>query len=172
MTTLFHARPYSRFIEIKSNLRTKKFHRTNLGSNFLGGSFNNRNCVRATIWFRRERQPQNLKRLFFLKNRPIHFHINSTSVIRPVKQNKLSFSNIEIKCRRVCLSSSKQKLQFSQNKSIWYKTMLPLQNLLLYWPFWQRKCLISNRMSKIADLTCKIMRKFRFPTYSSFYLKL
>ena len=36
------------------------------------------------------------KRLFFLKNSAIHFHINRTSVIRPVKQNQLSFSSIEI----------------------------------------------------------------------------
>ena len=34
--------------------------------------------------------------MIFLKNRPIHFNINSTSVIRPVKQNQLSFSSIEI----------------------------------------------------------------------------
>ena len=40
-------------------------------------------------------QPQHYKR-FFLSNRPIHFHINSTSAIRPVKQKKLNFSNIEI----------------------------------------------------------------------------
>ena len=37
-----------------------------------------------------------VKRLFFLKNRPIHFQSNSTRVIRPVKCNKFSFSNIEI----------------------------------------------------------------------------
>ena len=29
------------------------------------------------------------------KNRLIHFHINSTSVIRPVKRNELSFFSIE-----------------------------------------------------------------------------
>ena len=84
------------FIEIQSNLRRKKLHRTNQGSNFLGGSFNNRDNVRAPVQFRRESQPQHLKRWFFLKNRPIHFHINSTSVIRPVKRNQLSFSSIEI----------------------------------------------------------------------------
>ena len=37
-----------------------------------------------------------LKMQFALENRPIHFHINSTSVIRSFKQNKLSFSSIEI----------------------------------------------------------------------------
>ena len=31
----------------------------------------------------------------FLQNRPIHFHINSTSVIRPVKQNQLNFFSTE-----------------------------------------------------------------------------
>ena len=34
--------------------------------------------------------------LFFSKNRPIHFYINSTSVIRPVKRNQLRFYSIEI----------------------------------------------------------------------------
>ena len=162
MTTVFHVWPYGRFIEIQSNLRRKKLHRTNQGSNFLGGSFSNRDNVRAPIPFRRESlvgegilvgirmflvqtppcawpglatqphyeapgdfwvknvkmqrltwgewgcpldngpklavgqpnssskkikksQPQHLKRWFFLKNEPIHFHINSTSVIRLVK---------------------------------------------------------------------------------------
>ena len=34
MTTVFHARPYGRFIELQSNLRRKKIHRTNQGANF------------------------------------------------------------------------------------------------------------------------------------------
>ena len=96
MTRIYHAWPYGRFIEIKSNLRGKKIHTTILRSNFLGGSFSNRDNVRAPIKFKREGQPQHLKRLFFLKNRPIHFRINSTSVIRPIKQNQLSFFSIEI----------------------------------------------------------------------------
>ena len=41
MTTVFYARPYGRFIEIKSNLKRKKLHRTKQSSNFLGGSFIN-----------------------------------------------------------------------------------------------------------------------------------
>ena len=45
--------------------------------------------------FRRHRQPKHLKKLSFLKNRAIHFRINGTGVIRPVKQNKLSFFSIE-----------------------------------------------------------------------------
>ena len=62
MTTVFHAWAYGRFIEIQNNLRRKKLHRTNQGSNSLGGSFSNRDNVRAPIQFRRESQPQHLKR--------------------------------------------------------------------------------------------------------------
>ena len=62
----------------------------------LRGSFNNRDNVWTPIQFRTKSQPQHPKRWFFLNNRPIHFHINSTSVIRPAKQNQLSFSSLEI----------------------------------------------------------------------------
>ena len=68
----------------------------NQGCNFLGGTFSNGDNVRAPIQFRRESQPQHLKRWFFPKSRPIHFHINSTSVIRPVKKSQLGFSGNEI----------------------------------------------------------------------------
>ena len=54
MTTVPHTWPCGRFIEIQSNLRRKKLHRTNEGSNFLGGSFTNRDNVIATIQFRRK----------------------------------------------------------------------------------------------------------------------
>ena len=87
MATVFHAWQYGRFIELQSNLRRKKFHRTNEGSNLLGGSFSNKDNVRDPMQFKRENQAQHFKRCFFFKKRPIHFHINSTSVIRPVKQN-------------------------------------------------------------------------------------
>ena len=42
-------RPYGRFVEIHSNLRRKKHHKMNQGSNFLGGSFNNRDSLGAPI---------------------------------------------------------------------------------------------------------------------------
>ena len=87
---LFHARPHSTFVETKSNLKRKKLHRMNSDSNFLRGSFSNRDNLRAPI------QTQYLKRWFFLKNRPICFHINYTVVITPVTWNKLSFSRIDI----------------------------------------------------------------------------
>ena len=91
----------------------KKLHRTNQGSNFAGDNFSNRDYVRAPILFRRERQPQPLKRWFFLKNRPIHFHINSASVIRAVKRNKLSFSSVEMKKSTVSHRSDSSSVAIS-----------------------------------------------------------
>ena len=63
MTTVFHAWPYGRLIEIQSNLRRKKLHRTNQGSIFLGGTFSNRYNVRAPTQFRKT-NPSNLKEDF------------------------------------------------------------------------------------------------------------
>ena len=96
MTTVCHAIPYGRFIEIQSNPRRKKRHRTNQGSDFLGSSFSNTDNVWAPTQFWRERQPQHLKQWFFLNNRSIHCHINSTTVITLVNWNQMSFSSIEI----------------------------------------------------------------------------
>ena len=96
MTTMFHAEPFGGFTVIQNHLRRKKLHRMNQGSNFFGGSFRYRDDVRVPIQFGRERYPKHLKILFLLENRPFHFHINSTSVIRLIKQNLLSFSSIEI----------------------------------------------------------------------------
>ena len=89
IAAVFHARLHDRFVGIKSNIREKKPHRTNQGSNFLGGSFSYRDNTKTSIQFRRKRQPQHLKRLFFCKNKPILFHITNTSVIIPIKQHKL-----------------------------------------------------------------------------------
>ena len=99
MTILFNARLYGRFIEIQSNLWRKKLYRTSQGSNFLACSLSNKDNVRAPIQFRSERQPQHLiKRSFFLKNWPIHFHINGIPVIGLVKWNQLNFCSIAISC--------------------------------------------------------------------------
>ena len=49
MTIAFHAWLYGRFIEIQSNPQRKKLHRTNQDSNFIGGSFSNRDNVTAPI---------------------------------------------------------------------------------------------------------------------------
>ena len=70
MTTVLHAWPYGKFVQIQTNLRRKKFHRTNQGSNFLRGTFSKRDNVRASIQFRTESQPQYLKRWFFPSRDP------------------------------------------------------------------------------------------------------
>ena len=56
VTKVFHAWPYGRFIDLQSNIRRNKLHRTNQSSNFLGGSFSNRDNVSAPIQFRRKNQ--------------------------------------------------------------------------------------------------------------------
>ena len=69
MTAVFHTWLYGRSIEIQRNLKRKKLHRTNQGSNFHGGSFSNRDNIRAPIQFRRESQPQqNLVELGYVVN--------------------------------------------------------------------------------------------------------
>ena len=86
---------YGTFIEMLSNFRRKKL-KNDQSSKILGGSFSNKDNMKSAIQFRRESQPQHLKKRFFLKNRPIHFQIKSTSVTGPVKRNQLSFSCIKI----------------------------------------------------------------------------
>ena len=54
---------------------------------FSQRQFQQQRYCKSPIQFRRESQSQHLKRSFFLKKRPIYFHINSTSVTGPVKQN-------------------------------------------------------------------------------------
>ena len=83
-----------RHLQVTMFIQYKYNNMSNLMKEFTRGL--KRNDVRTPIQFSRERQLQHLKRWFFLKNRPIHFHINSTSVIRSVKGNKLSFTSIEI----------------------------------------------------------------------------
>ena len=72
MTTAFYEWPYGRFIEIQGKLRRKKLHRTNQGSNFLEGSFGNRDNIRAPIQFRREK-PNILKDDFSSTTEPSIF---------------------------------------------------------------------------------------------------
>ena len=62
MTTVLHTRPFGRFIEILSNLRSKKRHKANQGSRFIEDSFSNRDNVTTAIQFKSERQPHHLKR--------------------------------------------------------------------------------------------------------------
>ena len=52
MITVFHAKLYGEAIEIKRNVKGKKLHSMNQGSNFLVGSFSNRDNVRTLIQIR------------------------------------------------------------------------------------------------------------------------
>ena len=70
---VFHAWMYGRFIKIQSYFRRKKLHRKNQGSNFLEGSFTNRDNVRDPIQFRIESQPQHFKRYFPSRTDPSIF---------------------------------------------------------------------------------------------------
>ena len=88
MTTVFHARLFLIFIEIRSNLRRKTLQRMNQSSNFLGGNFSNSNNVRAQIQFRRL-HPSILKDEFSSKTDP-----SICTSFSPVKQSKLSQSTV------------------------------------------------------------------------------
>ena len=99
MATVFHTWLHDRFIETqqpqeketsynepKLQFSWKHLQEDNLGDN-----------VRAAIQFRGESQPEHHKRWFFLKIRPIQFHMNSASVIRPVKRNCTAYSILQIR---------------------------------------------------------------------------
>ena len=119
MTAAFHVWLYGRFIEIQSNLKRKTLHRTNQGCNFLGGSFRNRRNVRAPFQLRKKSQSQHLKIRIFLKNRCIPFHINSTSVIRPVKPKELIFSCFEINKPIPAPVHSVSQIRFKFRSQFW-----------------------------------------------------
>ena len=72
MTTVFHAWPYGKFIEIQNQFRRNKLHKANQGANFLGLSLSNRDNIRTPIQIRREIQPKLLKTWVLLKKRSIH----------------------------------------------------------------------------------------------------
>ena len=55
MTPIICARSSGIYIEIRSDLRRKKLHRTNQGSNFLRSKLGNRDSVRAPIQFKRKK---------------------------------------------------------------------------------------------------------------------
>ena len=57
---------HGRFIEIKNNLKRKKLHRMNQNSTLLGGSFSNKDSVRAPVQFRSISIPFILSKGLFL----------------------------------------------------------------------------------------------------------
>ena len=90
---VFHAWLYGIFVEIQSNLRRKKLHRTNQCNNFPGGSFSNGDNARAPIQFRRESQPRHLKSEFSSRTDPsvLLDRSNKTSSIFPALKSTSHF---------------------------------------------------------------------------------
>ena len=79
MTTIFHARLHGRLIEIQSNLKKKKLHRTSKGSNFLGDKnfhLEPLEVVYKKRWNKANYLSRNSVRLNFVKK---------TSMANPVK---------------------------------------------------------------------------------------
>ena len=90
MITAFHVWLYGRSIGAEQLRRKKHYQKnhTRLQFSWALGSFSNNRDVKckSPIQFRRESQPQHLKKWFFLKNRPIHFHINHLASVQLLDQ--------------------------------------------------------------------------------------
>ena len=100
MTTVLHAKLHGKFVEIRNSFERKKFHGTNPRSKLFWDNYANGDNVRSRIQFKRENYFQHLKIWYFVENRLIHFYINITRIIRPIKQSKMSFSKFlpQIRC--------------------------------------------------------------------------
>ena len=95
MTTVFRPGSYGIFIEIQNNLRRNKFHRANKDSNFLGGSFGNRDNEEPQSNLEEKDNPSILEDDFSSRKDPSIF-TSIAPALWPVKWNQLSFSNVEI----------------------------------------------------------------------------
>ena len=82
MTTLFHTWLYGTIKEIQSNIRRKELYRTNQVSNFLGGSFSNRDNLRAQSNLEEKPNPS-ISKDVFSSTYPSIF----TSILLIFKQN-------------------------------------------------------------------------------------
>ena len=91
MTAVFHARLYGRFIEIQRNLRRKKLHRTNQGSNFLGGSFSNRDNVRVQSNVDKKVNPSIFKDDFSSRTGPFLFTSIAPELLDQSKETSCVF---------------------------------------------------------------------------------
>lgn len=81
-----------RHLQITMFMQYKYNNMSNLMKEFTRGL--KRNDVRAPIQFSRERQLQHLKR-FFIKDRPVHSHINRHTFIQKIKRNNLTLSSTD-----------------------------------------------------------------------------
>ena len=90
MTTVFHARQYGRFVEIKNNLK-RKFIKIIKAPIFLEELLAIEIRYEPQSNSEEKDNPSILKDDFSSKNKCTQFHINSTSVISMVKRNKFEF---------------------------------------------------------------------------------
>ena len=97
MATVFHAWACGKFIEIPSNLWRKKLYRMNQSPNIFRCTFSSRDNVRVPIQFRRESQPQHLKRWFFSQEQ-IHLssHYLHSNVIGPANKTSWVFPELKL----------------------------------------------------------------------------
>ena len=107
--------------------------------------------IRAPIQFKRGRQLQLLK--VYSSRTDIHFHINSTIDIRPVKRNKLSFSSTEINKQLPTLvyNSSQIKLKFRSQLQLipQFRWLLKLR---LEYQHQQRQQYYKNIIRKVSNV--------------------
>ena len=100
MTTVFHEWPYGGLTGIQSKFRRKKLHRSNQGSNFLEGSFINRDNLRAQFNLEEKVNPSILKDDFSSRTCPSIFttiapvlldQSNRTSCFCPALKSRSQF---------------------------------------------------------------------------------
>ena len=96
MRTVFHAWLFGRFMKIQSNLKRKKLHRTNQGSDFLEDNFSNRDNVRAPIQFWRKRLSSILKDDFSSWTGPSIFTSLAPVLLNNSNESSWLFFGIEI----------------------------------------------------------------------------
>ena len=94
MTIVFHARPFGRFIEIKSNLRWKNFIERIKTPIFLGDSFSSGDNVKPQSNLEEKDKPSILKDIF-LQEKTHPFSHQQIPVITLFQQNTLSFSALK-----------------------------------------------------------------------------
>ena len=127
MKSVFHAWPYGRFIEMKINLRRKKFYRTNQG-NFLGGNFSNRQCKKSQSNLEEKVKPIILKDVFSSRTDPSIFTLiapafldwpNETSwIFWALKSTSHFLPQFSVPCRSD--SSSEANSDCSHRSDAWY----------------------------------------------------
>ena len=150
---MFHTWSYGIFVDIHSNLRRKKIHRTNERSNFLVGTFSSQDNVRAQIQFRNESQPQHLKRWFFLRNRPSIFTSIAPAFLDKLNETSSVFPALKSTCHFLPQSTVSRRSGSSSdaNSSCCHRSA-------------QIRCLITFRVGSIiirmdSNITDNIIRK-------------